>query len=141
MSDPAAARRFVCRSCGHVHATWAARCSRCRSLEGLTVELMVEVPLSSIPPMQSIPQQEAPPEPSRPRLMIARAAPPEPELEDPVEELADVLDEEELVPLSRRKSRSVPRRVSRLSITFSEVVSSWPPWCYSRRRQASARPA
>jgi len=90
VSDPASsARRFVCRACGHRHATWAARCSSCRALEGLTVEL-IEVPvlLPALPPQtQSVPQVVAP-EPSRPRLMIARA--PEPALEDPAEELVDV---------------------------------------------------
>lgn len=93
---PASARRFVCRACGRVHLSWAPRCSGCLSLKGLAVATTDTIPILT-PPMQVVPDpvqdapQELPPEPLRPRLVIARASSPEPELDAPMEELVDVL--------------------------------------------------
>ena len=97
MSDLAAIRRFVCRACGYSHLAWAARCSACLSLEGL-VQASDVAPIVAPLPLGVV-EEGIPSEPSRPRLMIARAPSPEPSLEDPATELADVVDEE-LVPLS-----------------------------------------
>lgn len=88
MTDVATARRFVCRSCGRAHAAWAPRCSSCFSLEGL----VAAAPTSTA--AQPLPETDLP----RPRLVVARA--PDPDLEDPVEELADVLASSAPVPLS-----------------------------------------
>jgi DNA repair protein RadA/Sms len=52
-------------------------------------------------PQQRAPQEEQEPEePSRPRLVIARARSPEPDLEDPVEELADALPADGPIPIT-----------------------------------------
>lgn len=93
MSDAATARRFVCRSCGRVHVAWAARCSGCLSLEGLvpTGDTLPPPPAQVVSLPVQIAPQELSSEPSRPRLVIARAPSPEPELTAPAEELADVL--------------------------------------------------
>ena len=98
MSAPAAARRFVCLACGWIHLTWAARCSSCLSLKGLTLHTGTDGALTVPAPAQVSPglveEEEPPPlEPAetiRPRLMIARPPSPEPELSDPVEELVDL---------------------------------------------------
>jgi predicted ATP-dependent serine protease len=96
MSDPAAARRFVCLACGWIHLTWAARCSSCLSLKGLILHTGAEAPTlpvqASTGPAEDPPPQEEPIEMIRPRLMIARLPSPEPELSDPVEELVDLGD-------------------------------------------------
>jgi len=94
-NPPAASRRFICLACGWIHLTWAARCSSCLSLQGLTLFTGTEAAVPTPAPTGIVPEEEpvmmAPPElPERPRLMIVRAPSPEPELEDPVEELADV---------------------------------------------------
>lgn len=79
MSDVAPASRFLCRSCGAVHSAWSARCPRCSSW-GL--EWTSDAP--------DLEDQEAPArEFDRPRLVIARSPLPEPELDDPIEELVD----------------------------------------------------
>lgn len=105
MSEVAPLRRFVCRACGRSHFAWAARCSACLSLEGLVLASEAPQPASVAP--SPIVGAELPSETSRPRLMIARAPSPDPSLEDPASELADVVEEEkkkeeeeELVPLS-----------------------------------------
>lgn len=94
MSGSAPARRWICKACGHVHAAWSSRCLSC-SAYGL--ETQTEAPAASVqahyhrPTAAPIaPQEEMPREPvSRPRLVIARAPSPEPELSP--EELADVV--------------------------------------------------
>lgn len=94
-------RRFICSKCGFVHAKWDARCSSCRSLDGmkLTTSDLVEIPRAQ--PAQSPPPQtsdapafEAPIVPLRPRLVIARPDP-EPELTDPANELADIEEDDD----------------------------------------------
>ena len=108
MSGSASVRRFVCGACGYVHAAWAARCASCFS-HGLALASEAPAPAqASLAAAQSAPQaaaqsatqEEWPPEPSRLRLVRSRAPSPEPDLEDPAEELADVVEEEALVPLS-----------------------------------------
>jgi hypothetical protein len=37
VSDTGKIRRFVCSSCGHVHGTWAARCTRCSAVGALAL--------------------------------------------------------------------------------------------------------
>lgn len=96
MSDSSAARRFVCRACGQVHSAWAARCSRCRSY-GLD-------PVNGNAPPLDLDTTDAPPDVSREipeasRLRIVRAPSPEPELDAPAEELADVLTPSSPVPV------------------------------------------
>ena len=103
MSGNASARRFVCGACGHVHAAWAARCASCYSHGLNATSAEVPAPVQAISAaVQHAPQSQAefPPETSRLRLVRSRAPSPDPDLEDPVEELADVVEEEELVPLS-----------------------------------------
>lgn len=92
MKAPAPVRRFICPDCKHVHLAWAARCLSCHSLSGLKLASEAEVAAADLPPQlpDEPPEVEAP-EPSRPRLMIARAPSPQPELDAPAEELADVL--------------------------------------------------
>ena len=108
MSDAIAARRFVCRACGRAHLTWSARCTSCNAwgLDDERVHKTSMIPRptpelvrSAGPPTPELVRSAGPPtsEPSGPRLVIARA--PEPDLEDPVEELADVV-EDSLIPLS-----------------------------------------
>lgn len=98
--DAATARRFICRACGRAHAAWAARCSSCHSLEGLVVATEPQqqqiVPAAPEPPAS----ETLSPESTRPRLMIARAPSPQPDLEDPAEELADVVSSSAPIPLS-----------------------------------------
>lgn len=88
--NPARSRRFVCRSCREEHATWAARCPSCLSLDGLdpVVGATPSPEPSPSPSMEPEPEPES--ETPRPRLVIARAPSPEPELSDP-DELIDVL--------------------------------------------------
>jgi len=98
VSEPATALRFVCPvpACKHVHPKWSPKCLRCNS-PGLVAE---SVPVAARP--VSVPRAAPPetsPELTRPRLMIARAPSPEPELDDPVEELADVLPSSSPVPV------------------------------------------
>lgn len=76
-------RRFVCRGCGHSHTAWTPRCSSCLSLEGLTIVTDASLPSAPRSEPRALEVEGA-----RPRLMVARA--PEPDLEDPVEELADM---------------------------------------------------
>lgn len=96
MNDPAAARRFVCLACGWIHLTWAARCSSCLSLKGLALHtgtdgVTLPPPVQPLPdPVETPSQDQEPPVMIRPRLMIARAPSPEPDLADPVEELVDL---------------------------------------------------
>ena len=90
--NPMAARRFVCRACGHLHAAWAPRCSSCLSLDGLVVAVPGSSPVAvfevSPAARDAVSVPISSPEQPRPRLVIARA--PSPDLEDPIAELADV---------------------------------------------------
>lgn len=88
MSDLAVARRFACRSCKRVHRAWAPRCSGCLSLEGLT-PVTDEIATSPVKDAEQRALSIAAELETRPRLVVARAPSPEPELEDPVEELTD----------------------------------------------------
>ena len=120
MSGTASVRRFVCGACGHAHAAWAARCSSCFA-HGLAVASAVApaaAPVqASMATAQSVPQEdeeEWPPEPSRLRLVRSRAPSPDPDLEDPIEELADVHPDEIVpssvpVPLSDVAEDDLPR--------------------------------
>lgn len=91
MNAPAPVRRFICPDCKHVHLAWAARCLSCHSLSGLKLASEAEVAAADLPQLpDDAPEVEAP-EPSRPRLMIARAPSPQPELDAPAEELVDIL--------------------------------------------------
>ena len=102
MSDPF--RRFVCRACGYTHTAWAARCSKCLSLEGIVAVTEPSLVSSPAPPVITVPRLVDPvivvPEPPtdimRARLTIARA--PSLDLEDPATELVDM--EDDLIPLS-----------------------------------------
>lgn len=100
MSGNVSARRFVCGACGYVHAAWASRCASCFAY-GLSVA--TETPVHQqerLAPANRILQQqddEPSPEPSRPRLVIARAPSPEPELSP--EELVDVLTPSDSLPV------------------------------------------
>lgn len=85
MNGSSTVRRFVCGACGHVHAAWSPRCASC-SAHGLNA---VASESSPAPPTEELAPSEAVREPARPRLMIARAPSPEPELS--AEELADVV--------------------------------------------------
>lgn len=91
MNVAAPEHRFVCPDCKHVHFTWSARCTNCRSLNGLQLSTKVEA--YSEAPEQSTESSSlgAPVAPPRPRLMIARPPVPEAELDEPAEELADIL--------------------------------------------------
>ena len=93
MSDPAAVLRFVCSACSQAHAKWSPFCLGCKSKKGLdpvSAEAIAKKP--SDPVWQTEPSESSPePERSRPRLVIARSPSPEPDLEDPAEELADVV--------------------------------------------------
>src|SRR5207244_9595944 len=102
-------RRFVCRDCRQVYPQWAARCPSCLSLKGLELSFVAEAasPSEQAPPSsapssfhEDSAQQELAVEPMRPRLVIARAPSPEPELADPEEELADVSSLEGPVPIT-----------------------------------------
>ena len=129
MSDGApVVGRFVCRACGRLHAKWWARCSNCdkdKGLERVTTEAPMSVPEPAPAPKSasvpapvltsvSLPTPEAP-EPTRPYLSIVRAEP-EPSLEDPAQELAEVAeedadddDDDDLIPLSEITTAEVPR--------------------------------
>ena len=97
-----AIRRFVCRACRHEHTVWAPRCSSCLSLEGLEAAAEAQA-------QRQVARTEPDPEASRPRLMIVRPSAPEPELEDPVEELVDIEDEDEPIPLDEVSETSYVR--------------------------------
>lgn len=105
MSGTASVRRFVCGACGHAHAAWAARCSSCFA-HGLALvsEAPEPKPVQARQAAQNVPQQreeEDLPLPSESRLRLVRAPLPEPELSDPVDELADFdSDEYSAVPIS-----------------------------------------
>ena len=81
-------RHFICGTCGHVHLAWAARCASC-SAHGLALATEAPAPVRASPVVapQSAAQEEEelPLEPSRLRLVRARA--PSPELSP--EELGD----------------------------------------------------
>ncbi len=92
MSHAASVRRFVCRACGHAQSTFDARCPRCfvhEALRSESAESSVARPAVAQPSseVRSI-ETKSSPEPPRPRLVMARA--PDPDLEHPAEELADV---------------------------------------------------
>ena len=102
MNGAAPARRFVCRACKQVHAKWAPRCPSCLSqgLDLASADAELLAPPTSLAAQDLESAQQEPPEPLRPRLMIARAPSPEPELTDPGEELADLLPPEGPVPIT-----------------------------------------
>jgi predicted ATP-dependent serine protease len=94
VTEVASSRRFVCKNCRAVHLKWSARCPTCLETVGLVVE-------TSAPPPAPIPEPEMPTnvvpiESARPKLVIARAPSPEPELEDPAEELIDLDPDDEV---------------------------------------------
>jgi len=110
MNAPATERRFVCPDCHYVHLTWGPRCAKCTSLRGLVLVTGSEA-------ARELPEQSPSPDPSeapqefarlvRPRLSIARPLP-QPELTDPVQELAD---------LGPAGSGSVPVPISEIAET------------------------
>lgn len=89
MNGSPTVRRFVCGACGHMHAAWSPRCASC-SAHGLNA-VSTDAPAISVPSSTSTGASDPweRPEPSRPRLVIARASSPDPELSP--EELADVV--------------------------------------------------
>jgi len=103
MGVPATDRRFVCLACGWIHLLWAARCSSCLSLKGLTLttgdSAVSRSPVedASLPDQDPVVIERELDEMPRPRLMIARQ--PEPELTDPVNELVDLDDEDSSAPI------------------------------------------
>ena len=119
VSESAPSRRFICDACKHVHAAWAARCARCFS-HGLTLTLTSEQPTApqGRPSAdQDTPDDAWPAEPSRPRLMIARAPSPDPELSP-----------EELVDLDISPSSSVPVAITDIAETsFIRDSTGLPP--------------
>lgn len=105
MNGTTPGRRFVCRSCGHTHAAWAARCASCFE-HGLALASETPAPaLVQMRPLATPPQQDEPlPEPLR--LRIVRAPEPDPDLSP--EELADVLDDDDVEAPSPSSSAPVP---------------------------------
>ena len=97
MSSPAVSRHFICPACSHLHAAWSPRCLRCNAL-GLTLASSSNVEAAVSDPV--VVKEDEKLTPFRPRLVIARDRSPEPELTDPVEELADVLDGEGPIPIT-----------------------------------------
>lgn len=104
MSGSPSVRRFVCGACGYVHATWAARCTSCFShgLDPISAEPSVAAGIQSAPQ-----EEELRSEPSRPRLVIARAPSPEPELSP--EELVDIEPTDAPVPITEITEASFVR--------------------------------
>ena len=109
MNSAAMAHRFVCKKCGHVHVKWSSRCLSCTaygldlapsaaseparpaiSHEPTLAQSAFEQQLDDLfgSPSAPVADQESLPVGS-PRLVIARAPSPDPELSP--EELADVL--------------------------------------------------
>lgn len=89
------ARCFVCPACKKAHAKWSPRCLGCNG-QGLVLTEVEEKPSA---PQSLVRSVEPPVESPRPRLMIARAPSPQPELDAPAEELADVLPPSSPVPV------------------------------------------
>ena len=76
-----------------MHLKWSARCPACLETVGLVLETSappVPVPAPVPAPAPEVPTNVVPIESARPRLVIARAPSPEPDLEDPAEELIDL---------------------------------------------------
>lgn len=114
MSDSAPSRYFVCGSCGHAHAAWAARCARCFA-HGLSLA-SAGTPVTPRPVVAQSEEQreERPPELSHLRLVRTRASSPDPDLEDPAEELGDAYSPDFVpssvpVPLSDVAEVDLPR--------------------------------
>jgi predicted ATP-dependent serine protease len=99
-------QRYICPACRREHIGWSARCHGCLAYGLVKIEEFVAVeaktkiiPIESkvipISPPPDLDLSEVPSdplsEPSRPRLTIVRAPSPDPDLEAPAEELADVL--------------------------------------------------
>jgi predicted ATP-dependent serine protease len=123
-------RRFICSSCNFVHYKWAARCSSCHSLKGMTMSTadLVEVPRPVVTPTAAVaapeplPEVEAPIIPIRSRLVIARP-PPDPELTDPGFELGDEDDDDEddptpITEIEATKHQFVPTNVTPLDMVL-----------------------
>jgi predicted ATP-dependent serine protease len=102
MSTPAP-RRFICRACGVAHATWAARCSKCHSLEGLAIASASASAPRSVQP-EAVPEAPAPNQASSsvqieiPSTSVLRLVPPP----DPTLEPDELFDDQEpeLMPTS-----------------------------------------
>lgn len=95
MIRPAVSPHFACPACSHIHAAWSPRCLRCNA-HGLTLT-STPVPSESMARSRVADEEPFAPEekarvPFRPRLVIARDRFPDPELTEPAEELADVLN-------------------------------------------------
>jgi predicted ATP-dependent serine protease len=107
------ARRYACRACGRVYVAWAPRCAICLAHQGLVAatEAQVSPTVSAQPAFVPAPPTEPVVDLPRPRLMIARAPSPDPDpdLEDPAEELADVVDDDTLIPLSEVQETTFAR--------------------------------
>ena len=123
MSDAAPSRLYVCLGCKRVQA-WDARCAGCFSLKGLVmVDALAPAapltPFTSAPAADPVtdpetsPSEDPLPEPARLRLVLARA--PDPDLEDPAEELADVLAAAVPIPLSDVPETSFVRDLTGLA--------------------------
>jgi predicted ATP-dependent serine protease len=102
-----ASRRFVCRACRRVHSAWAPRCPSPSCLNHEALVLVTDESQLKPPQLKSlvVPPAAAPEPapvlsfPDPPRLVVVR--PPEPILEDPVEELSDVApSDDDPIPLS-----------------------------------------
>lgn len=114
MSDGASSRRYVCRDCGHAHADWHARCSACLSLKGLEPSDALAPAATLTPPAsesmasgsavavaESSPSEDPKLPPERAQLrLVPMAERADPDLEDPSEELADILAAAAPIPLS-----------------------------------------
>jgi DNA repair protein RadA/Sms len=102
LNDAESLRRFVCRTCGHVHDTWTHRCERCLSLAGLSlVQAAATVAATASTDVASIPPKK-PRTPTQPHLTIARP----PKID---ESLLGSNSEEEPVPLSEISEKEFER--------------------------------
>lgn len=130
MNDAASTRLFYCRKCLRPYTKFAARCPNCDNHAALVTAGKLEMERAAAAPtnhltnrLTSTPAPTPPTVPPQlpvdfvddptprpitpPRLSIVRAPSPTPDLEDPIEELADVVpprapveEDDDLVPLS-----------------------------------------
>jgi predicted ATP-dependent serine protease len=120
-NDPA--QRYVCPTCRREHVGWSARCHGCHAYGLIRIEelLAAEAKTKIIPIETRIETKVIPltapselevadvlPDPSRPHLTIVRAPSPDPDLEVPAQESADVLADVFADPSPRAPSVAEP---------------------------------
>lgn len=95
-------QRYICSVCRREHVGWSARCHGCHAYDLVKIEefvaaeaktkiIPIETKVIPISAPSDLEAGEFPSEPTRPHLTIVRAPSPDPDLEVPAEELADVL--------------------------------------------------